>query len=61
MSLSLHTIKPKQANKKKKRVGRGDGSGRGTYCGRGLKGQKSRSGVSGLKKLGLKQRDKDPG
>jgi large subunit ribosomal protein L15 len=27
-----------------KRVGRGDGSGHGTYSGRGCKGQKSRSG-----------------
>ena len=29
---------------KKKRVGRGNGSGHGTYSGRGYKGQKSRSG-----------------
>ena len=29
---------------KRKRVGRGNGSGHGTYCGRGVKGQKSRSG-----------------
>ncbi len=29
---------------KRKRVGRGDGSGHGTYSGRGNKGQKSRSG-----------------
>ena len=35
---------PKGAKKKRKRVGRGDGSGYGTYAGRGLKGQKSRSG-----------------
>jgi large subunit ribosomal protein L15 len=35
---------PAGANKKRKRVGRGDGSGHGTYSGRGLKGQKSRSG-----------------
>jgi len=28
----------------RKRVGRGDGSGHGTYSGRGVKGQKSRSG-----------------
>lgn len=27
-------------------MGRGDGSGHGTYCGRGSKGQKSRSGFS---------------
>ena len=30
----------------RKRVGRGDGSGYGTYSGRGVKGQKSRSGFS---------------
>ena len=35
---------PKGARKNRKRVGRGDGSGNGTYSGRGLKGQKSRSG-----------------
>jgi len=32
------------SKKSRKRVGRGDGSGHGTYSGRGLKGQKSRSG-----------------
>jgi large subunit ribosomal protein L15 len=32
------------AKKRKKRVGRGDGSGHGTYSGRGCKGQKSRAG-----------------
>ena len=35
---------PIGAKKKRKRVGRGDGSGHGTYSGRGCKGQKSRSG-----------------
>jgi large subunit ribosomal protein L15 len=35
---------PVGANKKRKRVGRGNGSGHGTYSGRGLKGQKSRAG-----------------
>ena len=34
------------SNKKKKRVGRGTGSGFGKTAGRGNKGQKSRSGVS---------------
>ena len=34
------------ANKTKKRIGRGPGSGKGKTGGRGLKGQKSRSGVS---------------
>ncbi|MFH0840472.1 MAG: 50S ribosomal protein L15 [bacterium] len=54
MSLTLHNLK---ANKQKnrKRVGRGNASGHGTYSTRGLKGQKSRSGVSGLKRLGMKK------
>jgi len=34
------------ANKTKKRVGRGPGSGKGKTAGRGIKGQKSRSGVA---------------
>ena len=33
------------ATKKKKRVARGPGSGKGKTAGRGVKGQKSRSGV----------------
>ena len=37
------------SRKKKKRVGRGDGSGKGTYSGRGMKGQKARgSGKVGI-------------
>ena len=32
------------SKKQRKRVGRGDGSGHGTYSGRGCKGQKSRAG-----------------
>jgi large subunit ribosomal protein L15 len=35
---------PEGANKRKRIVGRGQGSGRGTTAGRGNKGQKSRSG-----------------
>jgi large subunit ribosomal protein L15 len=35
-----------KVNKKKLRVGRGIGSGKGKTCGRGVKGQKSRSGVA---------------
>ncbi|MCD4693937.1 50S ribosomal protein L15 [bacterium] len=54
MTLSLDSIKSKTKNKKSRRIGRGDGSGRGTYSGRGIKGQKCRSGVSGLKRLGMK-------
>ncbi len=42
--LSLSSLKPAQARKDRKRVGRGQGSGKGRYSGRGIKGQKSRSG-----------------
>ena len=35
---------PKGARRARKRVGRGDAAGGGSYAGRGLKGQKSRSG-----------------
>lgn len=34
------------AKRKKKRLGRGIGSGKGKTCGRGVKGQKSRAGVA---------------
>jgi len=55
MSLGLHSIAPsKGAKKDRKRVGRGLGS-TGTYSGRGGKGQTARSGVSGLKRLGMKR------
>ncbi|PIY78798.1 MAG: 50S ribosomal protein L15, partial [Parcubacteria group bacterium CG_4_10_14_0_8_um_filter_35_7] len=54
MSLSLHNLKSRK-RKKRKRVGRGNASGHGTYSGRGLKGQKSRSGgKKGLKLKGFK-------
>ena len=47
MSLELHSLKPaKGANRKRKRLGRGPGSGTGKTAGRGHKGQKSRSGYS---------------
>ncbi len=42
--LDLHSLKPAQPRKARKRVGRGMGSGTGRYSGRGIKGQKSRSG-----------------
>jgi large subunit ribosomal protein L15 len=42
--LKLHTLKPAQARRARKRVGRGMGSGKGRYAGRGVKGQKARSG-----------------
>ena len=42
--LNLHSLSPAQPRKDRKRVGRGMGSGKGRYSGRGIKGQKSRSG-----------------
>jgi large subunit ribosomal protein L15 len=42
--LSLSTLKPAEARRDRKRVGRGLGSGKGRYSGRGIKGQKARSG-----------------
>jgi large subunit ribosomal protein L15 len=42
--LNLSNLKPAQPRKDRKRVGRGMGSGKGRYSGRGLKGQKSRAG-----------------
>ena len=42
--LNLHSLKPAQARKDRKRIGRGLGSGKGRYSGRGIKGQKSRAG-----------------
>jgi len=48
MAIGLNNIKaPAGATHKKKRVGRGPGSGLGKTSGRGSKGQKSRSGYSG--------------
>ena len=42
--LNLSNLKPAQERVDRKRVGRGMGSGKGRYSGRGIKGQKSRSG-----------------
>jgi large subunit ribosomal protein L15 len=43
--MKLHDLKPnKGANKDRKRVGRGTGSGYGKTSGRGMKGQNSRAG-----------------
>ena len=48
MAIGLNKLKaPAGATHKKKRVGRGPGSGLGKTSGRGNKGQKSRSGYSG--------------
>ena len=42
--LNLTNLAPAQPREDRKRVGRGLGSGKGRYSGRGIKGQKSRSG-----------------
>jgi large subunit ribosomal protein L15 len=42
--LSLSSLKPASARRARKRIGRGPGSGKGRYSGRGIKGQKARSG-----------------
>ncbi len=45
--MRLHELRDNPgATKTKKRVGRGPGSGKGKTAGRGIKGQKSRSGVA---------------
>lgn len=50
--MRLNTLKPAEGSKReRKRVGRGIGSGWGKTCGRGHKGQKSRSG--GQTKIGF--------
>src|ERR671918_1726433 len=42
--LNLSSLEPAQPRKARKRVGRGLGSGKGRYAGRGIKGQKARAG-----------------
>jgi len=50
--MELHNLKPAEnSTKKSKRVGRGQGSGKGGTATRGHKGQKSRSGYS--RKIGF--------
>ncbi len=50
--MGLHNLKPAEGStKSRKRIGRGEGSGRGGTSTRGHKGQKSRSGYS--KKIGF--------
>jgi large subunit ribosomal protein L15 len=56
--ITLNNLKKDKGTKKTKKVlGRGNSSGLGTYSGRGLKGQKSRSGSGKgrLKRMGMKQ------
>jgi large subunit ribosomal protein L15 len=48
-SLNLSNLKPAQERKDRKRVGRGMGSGKGRYSGRGIKGQKARAGSHSMR------------
>jgi large subunit ribosomal protein L15 len=47
--LNLSNLQPAQPRKARKRVGRGLGSGKGRYSGRGIKGQKSRAGSHSMR------------
>src|SRR4051812_37751450 len=47
--LNLSNLAPAQPRKDRKRVGRGLGSGKGRYSGRGIKGQKARSGSHAMR------------
>ena len=47
--LNLSTLKPAEKRRARKRIGRGLGSGKGRYSGRGIKGQKSRAGSHKLR------------
>jgi large subunit ribosomal protein L15 len=47
--LNLSNLKPASPRKDRKRIGRGMGSGKGRYAGRGVKGQKARSGSNKMR------------
>ena len=47
--LNLSNLQPAQPRKDRKRIGRGMGSGKGRYSGRGIKGQKSRAGSHAMR------------
>jgi large subunit ribosomal protein L15 len=47
--LSLSSLQPAAPRKSRKRIGRGLGSGKGRYSGRGIKGQKARSGSNKMR------------
>ena len=55
--MQLHQLKPKHKLKKKKRIGRG--GKRGTYSGKGIKGQRSRAGRKYPKLRGYRFKGQD--
>lgn len=54
MTITLNTLNSYNKAKMMRR-GRGNASGKGTYSGRGVKGQKARSGSSGLREMSLRR------
>lgn len=58
MTFALHNLKPAAgATHRRKRLGRGNASGHGTYSGKGQKGQRARSGKGRerLRRIGMKK------
>lgn len=57
MAVEMHTIRPSRGAKTKtRRLGRGNASSRGTYSGKGQKGQRARTGGrGGLKLMGIRK------
>ena len=53
--LNLSNLKPAQARKDRKRIGRGLGSGKGRYSGRGIKGQKLEGNRADCTTLGFRR------
>jgi len=50
MGITLHTLKgPRGSTRNRKRIGRGPGSGTGEQSGKGVKGQKARTGHHGAR------------
>src|SRR5919205_2447045 len=47
--INLSNLRPAQARTDRKRVGRGPGSGKGKFSGRGVKGQKARAGSHAMR------------
>jgi large subunit ribosomal protein L15 len=47
--LKLSSLQPASPRRARKRIGRGPGSGKGRYSGRGIKGQKARSGSNKMR------------
>ncbi|HRH23568.1 MAG TPA: 50S ribosomal protein L15 [Candidatus Magasanikbacteria bacterium] len=52
--LTPSTISSRGRKRNTKRVGRGNGSGKGSYSTRGVKGQKARTGASGIMRRAFK-------